>query len=160
MNSRLARIFIVISTVLCGLMAGSDTDRYIVQVPAWRHLGAGAWADYSRYADLGNGLFLYPVLAIGSAVFLIAAAVSIKLDKKAKNKKRMPVYLALIFALTGLFFTVFAAPIMLSLPGTAGNPSSLGLAFEHFHFWGLLRAAVQFLAFGASVWAMAGVYPE
>jgi hypothetical protein len=29
-------------------------------MPAWKILGARPWADYSRRADLRNGMFLYP----------------------------------------------------------------------------------------------------
>jgi hypothetical protein len=55
----------------------------------------------------------------------------------------------------GLVTTAFAAPVMLSLPHLGENHATLQLAFERFHFWGLVRAVVQVLAFGASVWAMA-----
>jgi hypothetical protein len=38
--------------LLAGALAGIDLDRLVVRFPAWRRLGAAAWAAYSRQADL------------------------------------------------------------------------------------------------------------
>ena len=51
---------IIAATVVVGLFA-SLLDRAFVATPAWRELGVQAWADYSRHADLHNGLVVYSV---------------------------------------------------------------------------------------------------
>src|SRR6516165_10611199 len=49
--------------------------------PAWHALGALAWAQYSRLADLGSGLVAYPIEGIGSALLTTAAAASGHFDR-------------------------------------------------------------------------------
>jgi hypothetical protein len=44
-----------------GLLAGLSVDRSVVAMPAWRWVGVRGWAAFSRRADLGNGLVLYPL---------------------------------------------------------------------------------------------------
>ena len=48
--------FVVAATAVSGLLAGTNIDRLIVQMPAWEQVGVLAWATYSREADLGNAL--------------------------------------------------------------------------------------------------------
>lgn len=72
------RRFIVGATLLHGVLAGVNVDRILMGLPAWHQRGVVAWANYSRPADLGNGLVIYPVLAIGGALFSLAATVSIR----------------------------------------------------------------------------------
>lgn len=55
----------VAATMFDAMVAGIGLDRVVVQVPAWTRLGPQAWAVYSRQGDLGNGLLLYPTLAVG-----------------------------------------------------------------------------------------------
>jgi hypothetical protein len=44
-------------------------------------VGPVAWAEFSRHADLGNGLVLYPLEAFGGFLFTLAAAVSFYFDR-------------------------------------------------------------------------------
>ena len=62
---------------------GGAADRAIDRGPAWHALGAPAWAQYSRLADLGPGLVAYPIEGIGSALLIIAAAISSHFDRPA-----------------------------------------------------------------------------
>ena len=62
--------------LLTGLLAGGVVDRAIVGGPAWQELGAQAWAQYSRLADLGAGLLAYPIEGIGSTLLSLAATIS------------------------------------------------------------------------------------
>ena len=52
-----ARALLAGATFLGGILAGGAADRVIVGGPAWHALGAPAWAQYSRLADL----VAYPV---------------------------------------------------------------------------------------------------
>ncbi len=103
------------ATILKGFRAGSNLDHEIVQMTAWRKIGASAWAAYSRHADhLGNGLLLYPFEALGGALLTIAAAAAFLLDPAGWRSAGVSVCLGVILVLIGLLPTARAAPIMLS----------------------------------------------
>jgi hypothetical protein len=60
-------------SIVIGAFGAPFADRALVATPAWRELGPQAWATYSRHADLGNGLIVYPIYGIGLAVLAVAA---------------------------------------------------------------------------------------
>jgi len=107
------------ATFLSGILAGGAVDRVIVGGPAWHALGAPAWAQYSRLADLGSGLVAYPIEGIGSALLIIAAAISSHFDRAAARAVWLPLYFAVAFSVIGLLLTVKAAPITLGPSGVA-----------------------------------------
>jgi hypothetical protein len=150
------RFLIGSATFLSGLLAGEAFDRVVVGGPAWHHLGANAWADYSRYADLGVGLAAYPIEAIGAAVLLFAAIVSRHFDARVARGPALALYLAAGFSVLGLLLTIKAAPIMLSL-AVPQSTEATERAFQGFYFWGLyFRGAVDLIAFACSLWALDG----
>jgi hypothetical protein len=59
-------ILLIAATFMGGLLAGGNVDRAFVAMPAWEQMGAIAWEQFSRHADLGNGLVLYPLEAFGA----------------------------------------------------------------------------------------------
>ena len=70
----------VLTLIACfhsGSLAESNIDGFIVRFPAWRHLGPSAWAKYSRKADLSNGIFLYPFLAISHTLLVVAITIAV-----------------------------------------------------------------------------------
>jgi hypothetical protein len=148
------RILITIACAGSGLLAGGDIYRYVIEVPSWRHLNVTDWAAYSRYADLGNGIFLFSIEAIGSAILLVAASVIVLLRKSAFRTVAWAVHTSTVFALGGLVFTLFAAPVMLRLQSAGNDVKFLQQSFESFHFWGRLRAVAQVLSFVSCVWAL------
>ncbi len=127
-------------------------------MPAWRKVGARGWAVYSRHADLENGLFLYPTLAIGGAILTIAAAISFQFDATAPSSVALPLYLSVVLVLGGLLATVKAAPIMMSLRRIGDDTSALQKAFDGFRRWGNVRGVFQVLAFLANVWALSLIF--
>ncbi len=149
----------VLGTValFAGWLAGGSIDRYVVQVPAFRHLNIIQWGEYSRHADLGNGLFLYPAEAITPFLLLIISFIIVLMNKQLRSLK-LPVSLALLLSTAGLFFTIFAAPVMLGIRTMPNDPVLLQQAFDKFHFWGGLRAIVQVLAFFPALWAFGRIY--
>jgi hypothetical protein len=149
----LTRLLLLAATLLGGLLAGVDLDRALVAIPAWQELGAEAWTAFSRKADLGNGLILYPLEAIGSTVLTLAAALSFRFDQTAPRAASLSLYGAALLAAAGLAFTLKAAPIMLGIRGTS-DPVALQHAFEGFVFWGNVRGVCQVLAFVAQLWAL------
>jgi hypothetical protein len=83
----------IAATVFDAMVAGTGVDRLVVQMPAWTRLGPQAWAAYSRHADLGNGLILYPTFAIGGCVLSIAAAISCAREGRGVRGARCPAML-------------------------------------------------------------------
>jgi hypothetical protein len=154
MSCARTRILLAAATLAGGILAGSVVDRAVVGGPAWHTLGATAWAQYSRLADLGTGLVAYPVEAIGGALLTVAAAVSNYLDRRMRTRAALPLYLAVAFSLSGLLLTIKAAPIMLALATPPAG--ALEATFDEFFLWGLhVRGAADVLAFASQVWALA-----
>jgi hypothetical protein len=148
-------ILIAAATLLHGILAGVTVDRTLVGLPAWHEVGVLAWANYSRSADLGNGLLLYPALAIGGALFSLGAAVSLIWQPTRRRSVAIAIYLAAALALAGLLLTFKAAPFMLRLR-TIGNEdvAHLQLAFNGFWFWSVIRGVMQVLAFVGNLWSL------
>jgi hypothetical protein len=144
-NIAVIRFLVTISCLIGGALAGGNVYRYIIETPAWRYLSIGTWKKYSEHADLGNGLVLFPVEAIGSTIPLIIA--SIILLGRTKRRPSLLLHLSTMFAIIGLVFTFFAAPVMLNLPNIKEDNGLLQQAFNKFHFWGMLRAIAQVLSF-------------
>jgi len=146
------------ATLLHGFLAGGNVERALVHMPAWRKLGPRAWAAFSRQADLGRGLWLYPFEAIAGAVLTVAAAIAFQFDPGAARAAALPLYLGAALALGGLLATTQAAPKMLSLRRLADDDlPALQRAFDGFERWGNVRAVLQVLAFMANVWALAAL---
>ena len=67
-------ILMIAATLLDGLLAGGNVDRLLVATPAWSRTGLAAWADFTRHADLENGMLIYPTMALGGTVIFVLAA--------------------------------------------------------------------------------------
>jgi hypothetical protein len=154
MTSRATRMALILATLISGLLAGFNVDRAFVAMPAWSEVGAVAWAEFSRRADLGNGLILYPLEAIGGALLTLAAAIGVHFDRSAARLAAVSLYAAVVLVAGGLAFTALAAPIMLGVRGVS-DPAALRNAFEGFRYWGDWRALCQVLAFPAQLAALA-----
>jgi hypothetical protein len=157
MASSLTIGLVITATVLGGFLAGGNVDRALVHMPAWRRVGARAWAEFSRHADLGNGRIWYPLEAIGGALVTIAAAVAFHFDPTAPRSAAVPLYAATALVLGGLLATTQAAPRMLSLRRIGEDEGALQAAFDGFERWGGVRGTLQVLAFGAQVWSLVTV---
>ena len=153
---KLVVLLIVSATVANGLLAGGDVDRWLVGMPAWQSVGVVGWANYSRLADLGNGLVLYPILAIGGTLLSLAAVVVFIRQSKHERIVAIALFAAAAFAVAGLLITFKAAPFMLSLRHIGDEDvTSLEHAFDGFALWGGVRTGLQSLAFGANLWSLA-----
>jgi hypothetical protein len=156
MISAKTRYLLVAATLLSGLLAGGNVDRAMVAMPAWEQVGARAWAEFSRHADLGDGVFLYPFEAIGGFLLILAAAVSFHFDRATTGRSALPLYGAVLLSAGGLLCTLKAAPIMLSI-GHLSDQAALQQALDGFYFWGDIRGIFQVLAFFVTVWTLAGL---
>lgn len=153
MRPAIARIVLILAILFSGALAGGNIDRALVAMPAWQETGAVPWANFSRHADLGGGLVLYPVEAIGGALSILAAAIAFRFDQTTSRRVLVPICLALLFAAGGLLLTLKAAPIMLGI-NSDSEPAQLQQAFEGFWYWGNLRAVCQIAAFVALLLAL------
>jgi hypothetical protein len=152
-------ILILGAALLHGILAGLTIDRILVGLPAWREVGVVAWANYSRSADLGNGLVLYPGLAIGGALLSLGAAVSLIWQPTRTHSVTIPIFLTAGLALAGLMLTFKAAPFMLSLRNIGDeNVVHLQQAFNGFWFWSAIRGAMQVMAFVGNLWSLGEVF--
>jgi hypothetical protein len=150
-------VLALIATALDGILAGASLDQSLKQLPARRRIGAAAYSDYARAADLGTGIVWYAALGLGAALFTIAAAI-VALVQSAPTNLALPLYLAAAASLAHSFATSRAAPIMLSqrhIAATAENEPKLRALFDRFERWQTARVIVQVVTFGLMLWALA-----
>ena len=148
------RILLMVSCFLLGLLAGETIERIIVQLPAWKKLNIGIWGEFSRHADLGNGLIVYPFEALGSFVCLLTTSIILFAHRRTAHNVVLPVIAATVFSFIGLILTFLAAPVMLSVRNIGNDPAVLNLAFNEFYYWSFFRGIAQILSFAFCIWAV------
>jgi hypothetical protein len=152
---RLTWRFAVAAVLWQGLSGSPLIVRGLIETPAWQHLGVVSWAHFSRYADLGAGLLLYPIFGIVSWVIVLATAVSFRFDRTANRAAALPVYLAALFSLAAAVTTVIAAPIIVGIMNLSEAGAGIQEGFFRFTLWGVYaRGAAFTLSFLSSVWAV------
>ena len=118
-------------------MLASGLNRTLVDMSAWQRVGAPAWAQFSRWADMGAiGLILYPLEGIGGAVLSIFAAIVFHRRRQSMPRQAtVPIDAAALLSLGGMLATTQAAPTLL---GTRhhSDPIALQQALDRFAFWG------------------------
>jgi hypothetical protein len=147
----------VAASALGGVLAGGSLDRAAVQLPAWRRVGAEAWATFSREADLRVGVILYPIIGIGAPILSLAAALSFFLGGGAPRSAAVPFVAAVALSAGHLLATSQAAPNMLRLRQVGDDPDAAARSLRGFQRWHAVRAALQALTFGANLWALVAV---
>jgi len=134
---------------------GGGVMRAFVETPAWQHLGAAAWAAFSRSADLGPGLIVYPLFGIVSWVVVLTMAIAFFFDRQANRAASVPIYLAALFAVVAAATTIIAAPTMLGIRDLADNAPTVQAVFARFTLWGVyVRGAAFALSFLGSLAAV------
>lgn len=68
-------VLIVVATALNGILAGISVEVALVKLPTRHRIGAVAYATFARSSDLGNGVWVYPTLAISATVLTFAATI-------------------------------------------------------------------------------------
>ena len=139
-------------------MLASGINRTLVDMPAWRRVGAPTWAEFSRWADMGPyGLVMYPLEGIGGTVLSVVAAIIFARSRRSRTRSgALPISAAALLSLGGMLATTQAAPTLLSTRHKS-DPVALQHALNRFAFWGGVRAAFQSLAFGANLWSLVTV---
>ncbi len=145
---------VFVAAVFNGVIA-SGINRTLIDMPAWQHVGASAWAEFSRWADMGtSGLILYPLEGIGGTIFSILAAIVVYCNRRSMPRSvTIPIYSAALLAIGGMLATTQAAPTLLNTRHIS-DPATLQQALNGFAFWGGVRAVCQSLAFFANLWSL------
>jgi hypothetical protein len=147
-------VLILVALIPHLFLAGGGLARMAVQLPARRRLGPVAFAQYSRYADLGRGgLTLYPLLGVGGPLATWAALAVAYASGTAATVK---VFLLIAAGLCVLhiFTTARAAPTMLLIGRSADDPHVLGPLIEKFVRRSRPRLTLQVLAAGVLIGAL------
>jgi hypothetical protein len=146
---------LLVAAVVVGGLFGWELDRALVATPAWRELGAQAWAGFSRHADLGPGNVIYPICAGVLWVLVLGAAINFRFDRSAPRSAALPIYLAAVSTLGAIATTILAAPVIQRVGRLGNDQAALQRAFDTFTLWGVYVRGVFFaLIFLFSVWSL------
>jgi hypothetical protein len=147
-------VLILLAAVAHLLLGGLGLVRLAVQFPAiGRGLDPIAFAHWARAADLGNGLFLYPLLGIGGPLATWAALVVAEIAH-APGSVTLPLILAAALAVLHSLTTTQAAPTMMRIGRAEDRAEVLTPLIDRFFFWSWLRFILQVLNAAALVWAL------
>jgi hypothetical protein len=145
---------LIAATAAIGLLAGASLDQSIKQLPARHRIGDIAFSQYSRAADLGNGILFYGILGIGAALLNVAAAIAAYWQSVPSNRASL-IYSGALFAVLHSFVTTQAAPIAHSQRKVpADDKGTLAALFDKFSRWQSIRCVLQLLNFGVNLWAL------
>lgn len=144
---------ITFAAAVNGLLSGLNVDTALVKLPARRRIGAVAYAAFARGNDLGNGLFVYPLLGIGAVLLTVLTTVLAYVEHSSMEVLVL-LSLASVLSLLHTFATTRAAPVMLSLKEAPDDEALLSAKLDRFARWHAVRATFQMLAFFVLLWAL------
>jgi hypothetical protein len=143
-------------TVISGVIAGVSFDVAAVKLPTRKRIGAVAYAHFARGNDMGNGMVVYPTVAI-LALLLITGATAAAYFLPARQTVLLPLFAACAGTVASFLCTAKAAPNMLSLRHAPDDEKLLTEKLDRFAFWHTYRFAFQFLTFIATVCALVAI---
>ncbi|HEY6452211.1 MAG TPA: hypothetical protein VIX87_06400 [Steroidobacteraceae bacterium] len=151
----MAMIFWLVAAcvVISGVVAGASFDVAVVKLPTRKRIGAVAYANFARGNDLGNGIIVYPTVAI-LALLLIAGATLAVYFLRLPQTVLLALFAACAGTVASFFCTAKAAPNMLSLRHAPDDEKLITEKLDSFSFWHTYRFAFQFLTFIATVRAL------
>jgi hypothetical protein len=149
----LVTFLIALATAINGLLSGLNVDTALVKLPTRRRIGAVAYATFARGNDLGNGLFVYPLLGVGAAL-LTMLVTAFAYVQGSRVEVLVLLSLASVLSLLHTFATTRAAPVMLSLKDAPDDEALLMAKLDRFARWHAARATFQVLAFFVLLWAL------
>jgi hypothetical protein len=127
-----------------------------VKLPTRKRIGSVAYAQFARGNDMGNGIVVYPAVAI-LALLLVAATTVVAYLMRSPQSIMLPLVVACAGTLAHFLCTARAAPNMLSLRNAANDEAFLARKLDAFATWHAYRAVFQFLTFVALVWALVAI---
>jgi hypothetical protein len=144
---------LIASLAANGLLTGATLDQAIKQLPARRRIGVVAYSDYSRAADLGNGLIWYPVIGVGTAVLSVVAG-AIGLADHASGVRTAALIALIAGSIAHMGSTALAAPTNISQRRAIGDEVALERIFDRFARLNAVRAALMVATLGIAIWAV------
>ncbi len=147
-------VVLALATAVNGWLSGLNVDTALVKLPARRRIGAVAYATFARGNDLGNGLFVYPLLGIGAALLALLATV-VAFVVRTEVTVLLLLSLASLLSILHTLATTRAAPVMLSIKNAPDDGALLMAKLDRFARWHAVRATFQTLAFFLLLWALA-----
>jgi hypothetical protein len=123
-----------------GVLVGASLDQSVKQLPARKKIGSVAYSNYSRAADLGNGIPFYTTLGVGATALTIAAGL---------NTRGTAAKAAAVVSILHSLVTAKAAPTAFT-QRQHGDEASLSRVFDHFERWQTLRAGLQVVTLALS----------
>jgi hypothetical protein len=154
------RILAVGAVLLGGIVAGFSINRLLVDLPAWANLGSEQWAHFTRTADLGKGLVVYPAEGLAALACSVGAAVLAHFNRFPKSAS-LPLDFAAIAAVLAFVVTRFLiAPEILHLRGDSADIAHLQNTFALTRHWWAVKADLHALTFICNVWGLMTPVPR
>ena len=145
---------ITFAVAVNGLLSGLNVDTALVKLPTRRRIGAVVYATFARGNDLGNGLVIYPLLGIGTLLLALATALT-AFFQKVSLPHALPIYLAAILWVVHLLITlIWALPTLPRQRQVANDEHQLATLFNRFERLQTVRAGLDVLIFGTTLWAL------
>ena len=147
---------VVTAVVVHGLVASISFDVAAVKLPTRKRIGVIAYAQFARGSDMGNGIVVYPIIAI-LALLLVAAATLAAYLMHMSDAVMFPLFAACGGTVAHFLCTARAAPNMLSMRNATDDETFLAHKLDAFATWHAYRAMFQFLTFVALVWTLVAI---
>jgi hypothetical protein len=144
---------LIASLAANGLLTGATLDQAIKQLPARKTIGATAYSDYSRAADLGNGLIWYPVLGVGTAALSVVTG-AVGLAQHASGGQQAALIALIAGSVAHMGSTALAAPTNISQRRAVGDEAALSQILDRFARLNAVRAVLLVATLGIAVWAL------
>lgn len=148
-----ALVLLIASLAANGLLTGATLDQAIKQLPARRRIGVLAYSDYSRAADLGNGLVWYPIIGVGTAALSVVAG-AVGLADHASGVRAAALIALIAGSIAHMGSTAVAAPTNISQRRAIGDKAALERIFDRFALLNGVRAALMVATLGFAIWAV------
>lgn len=146
-------IILILATFVNGLGAGLCFDVATVKLPTRHRIGVIAYANFARANDLGNGIIVYPIVGVVSALLIFASTILAYFNEQPRL-----VLISLCISTSAIILafigTAKAAPIMLSLRNAPNEEPILKSKLDKFARWHTFRTIFQIITFLALVWAL------
>lgn len=148
-------IWLLLTAVLVnGLLVGASMDQSIKQLPARHRIGVVAYSEYSKAADLRNGVVFYGALGIGGALIAIAAAV-VGIINQSGGQVTTALWVVIVLTLAHSAVTSRAAPTNFKQRNAGEDEERLTAVFGSFVKLQTIRVSLQFLTLLALIWGLA-----
>ena len=147
-------ILIVATTALSGVATGTSLDVSIRQLRARHRIGVMAYSAYSQATDMGTAVVWY--LSVGISVILLAQATAVvAFVQQTPLMHALPIYLTAALWIVHLLITlIWAVPTLPRQRQVGNDEQQLSAIFNRFERLQTVRAALDVLIFGITLWTM------